>query len=51
MTPVFPIFAKRLFALLMLAAACAAVPARAQDAAAPFDGDLQRLAEILGTLH
>src|SRR5205809_5360006 len=27
------------------------VPARAQDAAAPFDGDLQRLAEILGTLH
>ena len=26
-------------------------PARAQDAAAPFDGDLQRLAEILGTLH
>ena len=30
-----------------------AVPAsvRAQDAAAPFDADLQRLAEILGTLH
>ncbi len=26
-------------------------PARAQDAAAPFDGELQRLAEILGTLH
>ena len=26
-------------------------PVRAQDAAAPFDGDLQRLAEILGTLH
>jgi uncharacterized protein (TIGR02301 family) len=26
-------------------------PARAEDAAAPFDGDLQRLAEILGTLH
>jgi len=25
--------------------------ARAQDAAAPFDGDLQRLAEILGALH
>jgi len=24
-------------------------PARAEDAAAPFDGDLQRLAEILGT--
>ena len=29
----------------------AAAPLRAQDAAAPFDGDLQRLAEILGTLH
>jgi uncharacterized protein (TIGR02301 family) len=25
--------------------------ARAEDAAAPFDGDLQRLAEILGSLH
>lgn len=25
--------------------------ARAQDAAAPFDGDLARLSEILGTLH
>jgi uncharacterized protein (TIGR02301 family) len=32
--------------LLMMAA-----PARAQDAAAPFDGELQRLAEILGALH
>ena len=29
----------------------ASSPVRAQDAAAPFDGDLQRLAEILGTLH
>ncbi len=28
-----------------------ATPARAQDAPAPFDGDLQRLAEILGALH
>jgi uncharacterized protein (TIGR02301 family) len=26
-------------------------PARAQDAPAPFDGDLQRLAEVLGALH
>jgi hypothetical protein len=34
-----------------LISACASGPARAQDAAAPFDGDLQRLAEILGTLH
>ncbi|HVX92073.1 MAG TPA: TIGR02301 family protein [Xanthobacteraceae bacterium] len=31
---------------------CAAGPARAAgDNAAPFDGDLQRLAEILGALH
>ena len=27
------------------------VPARAQGAAAPYDRDLQRLAEILGALH
>ena len=26
-------------------------PARAQEAAAPFDADLQRFAEILGSLH
>jgi uncharacterized protein (TIGR02301 family) len=37
-------------ALLILATCCFGV-ARAQDAAAPFDGDLQRLAEILGSLH
>ena len=31
---------------------CLALPAaRAQEVAAPFDGDLQRLAEILGALH
>ena len=42
---------KRFPAVLALILACAAVPARAQDAAAPFDGDLQRLAEILGGLH
>jgi uncharacterized protein (TIGR02301 family) len=44
---------KRLLAAILLVAACSASlgPARAQDAAAPFDGDLQRLAEILGTLH
>src|SRR5437868_13227784 len=39
------------FALLIVISACLPVSARAQDAAAPFDGDLQRLAEILGTLH
>src|SRR5215471_6180632 len=42
---------KLLAAIFLLISACLAVPARAQDAAAPFDGDLQRLAEILGTLH
>jgi uncharacterized protein (TIGR02301 family) len=42
---------KHSLAALILISACHAGPARAQDAAAPFDGDLQRLAEILGTLH
>src|SRR5262245_24032313 len=38
-------------AIFLLISAVLTAPARAQDAAAPFDGDLQRLAEILGTLH
>jgi uncharacterized protein (TIGR02301 family) len=42
---------KYFFAALLLFSACIADPARAEDPAAPFDGDLQRLAEILGTLH
>ena len=42
---------KHFLAVLVLVFACAAAPVRAQDGAAPFDGDLQRLAEILGTLH
>ena len=42
---------KRFLAALLLILACNLVPARAEDAAAPFDGDLQRLAEILGSLH
>jgi uncharacterized protein (TIGR02301 family) len=42
---------KHFAAIFLLISALAAAPARAQDAAAPFDGDLQRLAEILGTLH
>lgn len=38
--------------VLVLALAIAAMPARAAESgAAPFDGDLQRLAEILGSLH
>jgi uncharacterized protein (TIGR02301 family) len=42
---------KRFFAILLVACAFLCAPARGEDAAAPFDGDLQRLAEILGTLH
>ena len=38
-------------ALALLALCCLAPPARAQETAAPFDNDLQRFAEILGTLH
>ncbi len=38
-----------LAALIVFSCLCG--PVRAQDAPAPFDGDLQRLAEILGTLH
>jgi uncharacterized protein (TIGR02301 family) len=38
-----------LAALIVLSCLCG--PVRAQDAPAPFDNDLQRLAEILGTLH
>jgi len=30
---------------------CLAGPASAQEAAAPFDNDLQRIAEVLGALH
>jgi uncharacterized protein (TIGR02301 family) len=48
---VVPLIFKRLPAVVLLVAACALVPARAEDGAAPFDADLQRLAEILGTLH
>ena len=42
---------KRLFTIVIVLVACLAIPARAEDAAAPFDGELQRLAEIHGTLH
>jgi uncharacterized protein (TIGR02301 family) len=42
---------KRIFAIFLIAAVAAPASVRAQDAAAPFDGDLLRLAEILGTLH
>jgi uncharacterized protein (TIGR02301 family) len=42
---------KSVFAVFLVTAMCGALPAHAQDGAAPFDADLQRLAEILGTLH
>jgi uncharacterized protein (TIGR02301 family) len=44
---------KRLIALILICLSLVA-PLRAQEGApgaAPFDGDLQRLAEILGALH
>ncbi len=44
---------RRVLIAISVAAALAAAgpPARAEGAAAPFDGSLQRLAEILGALH
>ena len=42
---------KHFFAVFLVLTALVSGPARAQDAAAPFDADLQRLAEILGALH
>jgi uncharacterized protein (TIGR02301 family) len=46
-----PFMSKRFLAALLLISTCHLGLARAQDAAAPFDGDLQRLSEILGALH
>jgi uncharacterized protein (TIGR02301 family) len=43
--------AKYCLAALIIISACHQGPARAQDAPAPFDADLQRLAEVLGALH
>lgn len=39
------------FLTLLIVAALGTTPALAQDGAAPFDGDLQRMSEILGALH
>ena len=41
----------RYFAIVLIALSCLGGGVRAQEAAAPFDGELQRFAEILGTLH
>jgi uncharacterized protein (TIGR02301 family) len=43
--------AKRFLVVLIMISACHLGPMRAQDAPAPFDADLQRLAEVLGALH
>jgi uncharacterized protein (TIGR02301 family) len=43
---------RKAFAIILALLCCAPLAAHAQhSAAAPFDGDLQRLAEILGSLH
>ena len=42
---------RSVLAVVLAATICGALSARAQDGAAPFDADLQRLAEILGALH
>ena len=41
----------RYLTLVLIVIGGLAVPARAQETAAPFDNELQRFAEILGTLH
>ncbi len=46
-----PVMTRRLVPLFLVIALALPNLARAQDAAAPFDAELQRLAEILGTLH
>jgi uncharacterized protein (TIGR02301 family) len=42
---------RRALIVASIVLAAASGLAHAQSAAAPFDGSLQRLAEILGTLH
>jgi uncharacterized protein (TIGR02301 family) len=42
---------RRILTLVFLVLAALGTPARAVDGVAPYDGDLQRLSEILGALH
>jgi uncharacterized protein (TIGR02301 family) len=42
---------KHIAAVFLVLATAGPVTAQTPDGAAPFDADLQRLAEILGTLH
>ena len=41
----------KLFVVALIVLCCLSSLARAQESAAPFDNELQRFAEILGTLH
>ena len=41
----------KLLSAILIVLCCLSAPLRAQETAAPFDNDLQRFAEILGTLH
>jgi uncharacterized protein (TIGR02301 family) len=43
--------ARRILILALLGLLTAGAPVRAQDQPAPYDATLQRLAEILGSLH
>ena len=43
--------ARRILILALIALLTASAPVRAQDQPAPYDANLQRLAEILGALH
>ena len=45
------VLVRRILALVLLGLLFVGAPARAQDTPAPYDGNLQRLAEILGALH
>jgi uncharacterized protein (TIGR02301 family) len=47
----FPRMIKRALLVALIAAALLVPPARAAEEAAPFDGQLMRLSEILGGLH
>ena len=51
MTGEIGLLMRRILFFFAVVACLGLSPARAQDAAAPFDADLQRFAEILGSLH
>ena len=51
MTGEIGLLMRRIIFFFAVAACLGLAPARAQEAAAPFDADLQRFAEILGSLH